>query len=203
MDFYHLPAQWRDHALRSNITSLDGPETWSTIGTGGGGDRQQRQGAGGYGGDGGGGRTGHGGGGGRGRGGDGGGRGRGGGRGEQGGRRGNGNSGSILQPTKAQYPERYGPGNKNVKAAFNLLKIVKPLGLTGKAINWNRLAKKCGKTVKALCAWHAAPNGICVKYACGECVDPNCEADHARHYEMPRGWLAAVSKTLREGVSKM
>ena len=38
MDFYHLPLQWRAHALRSNITSIDGPETWSTIGTGGGGD---------------------------------------------------------------------------------------------------------------------------------------------------------------------
>ena len=80
---------------------------------------------------------------------------------------------------------------------------MKPLGLTGKAIDWNRLAEKCGKTVKALGAWPTAPKGICVRYACGECSDPNCEADHAAHFELPRGWLNAVSSTLKKGVAKM
>ena len=80
---------------------------------------------------------------------------------------------------------------------------MKPLGLTGKAIDWNRLAEKCGSTMKALCAWPTAPNGICVKYACGECCDPNCEADHAHHYELPRAWLHLTSKTLKDSVAKM
>ena len=80
---------------------------------------------------------------------------------------------------------------------------MKPLGLTGKAIDWNRLAEKCGSTMKALCAWPTAPNGICVKYACGDCGDINCEADHAYHYELPRGWINRMSNTLKEGVAKM
>ena len=80
---------------------------------------------------------------------------------------------------------------------------MKPLGLTGKAIDWNQLAEKCGKTVKALGAWPTAPNGICVKYACGECSNPNCDADHAQHHELPRDWLLGMVKTLKEGVAKM
>ena len=45
--------------------------------------------------------------------------------------------------------------------------------------------------------------GIFVKYACGECVDPNCEADHGQHHELPRLWISNLVTTLREGVKKM
>ena len=57
--------------------------------------------------------------------------------------------------------------------------------------------------MKALCAWPTAPNGICVRYACCECGDPNCEADHAHHYELPGEWLHLISRTLKDGVAKM
>ena len=79
---------------------------------------------------------------------------------------------------------------------------MKPLGETG-AIEWDVLAEKCGTTVKDLNTWHEAPNGICVKYACGECPDADCEADHGKHWELPRRWVSDRVTTLREGVEKM
>ena len=65
------------------------------------------------------------------------------------------------------------------------------------------LAEKCGSTVKDLGVWHEAPNGICIKYACGECSDAACEADHGEHWELPRPWVRDLVTTIREGVKNM
>ena len=92
---------------------------------------------------------------------------------------------------------------QNHNASWNLLKVVKPLGLHGKPIDWVKLAAACGCTMKDLCAWPGAPKGVCMKYACGECLDPNCEANHAQHFELPTGWLASAIKTIKRGVAKM
>ena len=53
--------------------------------------------------------------------------------------------------------------------------------------------------MEELCAWPNAPNRVCIKYACGECLDANCKADHARHFELPTGWLSTAAKTLKKG----
>ena len=70
-------------------------------------------------------------------------------------------------------------------------------------IKWDELAAKCGSTMKALGSWPSAPCGICVKYACGECRDPNCEADHGYHHELPHDWTNNLVRTLREAVDNM
>ena len=211
LEFYSLPRQLQEHALQSNIASTDAPETWVTIDTGDGGRRRDRRprgdwhvGGGGY--SGGGDRTG---GGGRGDRSDGGGRGRGGGRdgrGDRGGGRGgrgDGNNPTCPQPTRARYPERYGPLNgRNPRATFSLKKAVKRLGDLGE-IKWDELAAKCGSTMKDLGAWPGVTCGICVPYACGECLDPDCKADHGTHHELPREWTGKLVRTLREAVDNM
>ena len=127
LDFYTLPRQWQEHALRSNITSTDAPETWVTLDTGDGGGRRDHTGDG----DGRGDRGDPGGG----HGGRGDGRGQGGGGGDSGGGRGTSTGVTIERPTKARYPERYGSMGQNHNASWNLLKVVKPLSLHGKAID--------------------------------------------------------------------
>ena len=57
--------------------------------------------------------------------------------------------------------------------------------------------------MKALGAWPEAPNRICIGYTCGECADPNCEADHGQHHELPRVWVSNLVTNFREGVAKM
>ena len=74
---------------------------------------------------------------------------------------------------------------------------------TGQPIKWDALAIKCGSTTKALGEWPDAANGICVKYACGECDNSNCEADHGQLHELPRVWMTNLVTTLRTGVDNM
>ena len=57
--------------------------------------------------------------------------------------------------------------------------------------------------MKALGAWPGVAKGICVKFACGECADPECEADHGYHEELPRDWTTNLVTTLRAGVDSM
>ena len=89
--------------------------------------------------------------------------------------------------------------NFNRKATYALKKAIKPLGQNG-PINWDELAAKCGTTMKALGEWPNATNGICGQFACGECADPECQADHGGHDELPREFTTNLVATLRKGV---
>ena len=57
--------------------------------------------------------------------------------------------------------------------------------------------------MKELGAWPGVTCGICVPYACGACLDPECKMDHGVHSELPRDWTSKMVLTLREAVDGM
>ena len=106
--------------------------------------------------------------------------------------------------TRERVPHRYGPrGGVNVKAPNKMMNAVRHARGDDGSINWAALTSACGTSLAELAKWEGHNNGICVKFACGECRDATCRADHCCHWDCPPGWMEATAEKLKRGVAKM
>ena len=70
-------------------------------------------------------------------------------------------------------------------------------------IDWDNLLRAAGTTIDEIQQWSGHDDGICVKYASGECNDVSCKADHCAHWDCPRAWVNATATPIRHGVAKL
>ena len=80
--------------------------------------------------------------------------------------------------------------------------VKKARGADGR-IDWGALTAACGTTLAEIGKMEGRENAICVKYACGQCENPNCKMDHCCHWDCPGAWQQATLPKLKSGVDKL
>ena len=83
------------------------------------------------------------------------------------------------------------------------MNAIKPARSDDGKINWQALLKASETSLDKLCTHKGHQNGICVKFASGECLDPKCKRDHPAHWQTPRDWVDATAATLSRGTTKL
>ena len=106
--------------------------------------------------------------------------------------------------TRDCVPKRYAPmGGANGKAPNKMANAMRGAKGDDGKVDWEALMSAGGTSLSELGQWNGHLNGICVKYACGGCFDPECKADHCTHWDCPREWQTATAPKLRRCVDKL
>ena len=63
-------------------------------------------------------------------------------------------------------------------------------------VRWMEICQVAGLGSRAFMTWPGFNNGICHKYACGECRNRDCTGDHLTCNECPREWVQRTKEKL-------
>ena len=64
-------------------------------------------------------------------------------------------------------------------------------------VGWSDLISATSMNLKNLGRWTGYKDGICVRFACGECRSPGCTAAHLEHQDCPRDWVNKAAEALK------
>ena len=63
-------------------------------------------------------------------------------------------------------------------------------------VMWREVLTASSMRSKAMQQWDGFSNGICRKYACGECRNRQCQAAHLACDECPKEWVRQLAEKL-------
>ena len=69
-------------------------------------------------------------------------------------------------------------------------------------VRWREIYRAAESGPRAFMTWPGFNNGICHKYACGECRNRECTGDHLTCNECPREWVQRTKERLERAQTK-